>query len=96
MGGQVPLQLGQGREIQTTLHTYVLLAFLVLQLMGTKLAGVSKTSATHSAAGEADKACQRVRIKIAQLKKQKAMLQSTYLYGFTSLCCIMCLFRWLV
>lgn len=80
MGGQVPLQLGQGREIQATLHTYVLLAFLVLQLMGTKLTGVSKTSATHSAAGGADKACQRVRIKIAQSKKkQKAKPQSTYL-----------------
>ncbi len=59
MGGQVSLQLGQRGEIQTTLHTYVLLAFLVLQLMGTKLTGVSKTSATHTAAGEADKECER-------------------------------------
>lgn len=54
MGGQVPLQLGQRGEIQTTLHTYVLLAFLVLQLMGAKLTGVSKSSATHTAAGGAN------------------------------------------
>lgn len=51
MGRQVPLQLCEGREIQTTLHTHVLLAFLVLQLMGAELAGVGKTSAAHTAAG---------------------------------------------
>lgn len=51
MGSQVPLQLGQGREIQTTLHTHILLAFLVLQLMDTELTGVRKTSAAHTAAG---------------------------------------------
>lgn len=59
MGSQVPLQLGQGREIQTTLHTYVLLAFLVLHLMGTELTGVSETSATHTAAAGADEAWKR-------------------------------------
>lgn len=60
MGGQVPLQLGQCGEIQTTLHTYVLMSFLVLQLMGAKLTGVSKTPATHTAAGRVDKVCDRL------------------------------------
>lgn len=55
MGGQVPLQLGQSGEVQTTLHAYILLAFLMLQLMGTKLTGVSKTSAAHAAAAGGDK-----------------------------------------
>ncbi len=59
MGGQVPLQLGQRGEIQTTLHTYVLLAFLVFQLMGAELTGVSKASATHTTAEEADKVGER-------------------------------------
>lgn len=57
MDSQVPLQLGQRGEIQTTLHTHILLPFLMLQLMGTKLAGVSKASSTNSAtAGAEDKA----------------------------------------
>ena len=59
MGSQVPLQLCQRGEIQTTLHTDVFLSFLVLQLMGAKLTGVSKTSAAHTAAGGADKVCER-------------------------------------
>lgn len=49
MAGQVSLQLGQSGEVQTTLNAHILLAFLMLQLMGTKLAGVSKTSAAHAA-----------------------------------------------
>lgn len=59
MGGQVPLQLGQSGEVQTTLHAYILLAFLMLQLMGTKLTGVSKTSAAHAAAAGGDKVQER-------------------------------------
>lgn len=55
MGGQVSLQLSQRGEIQTTLHTYILLAFFVLQLVGPELAGVSKTSAAHLAAGGEEK-----------------------------------------
>lgn len=56
MDSQVPLQLGQRGEVQTTLHTHVLLPFFMLQLMGTKLAGVSKASSTNPAtAGAEDK-----------------------------------------
>lgn len=51
MGSQVPLQLSQRGEIQTTLHTHVLLAFLVLQLMGSKLTRVGESSTAHTAAG---------------------------------------------
>lgn len=58
MGGQVPLQLGQCGEVQTTLHTYVLLAFLMFQLMGTQLTGVSKTSTAHTAAEGPEKVCE--------------------------------------
>lgn len=50
VGGQMSLQLGQGGEIQATLHAHILLAFLVLQLVGAKLAGVRKPSAAHAAA----------------------------------------------
>lgn len=55
MNGQVPLQLGQCGEIQTTLHTNVLLSFLMFQLMGAKLTRVRKTSAAHIAARGKDK-----------------------------------------
>lgn len=55
MGSQVPFQLGQGGEIQTALHTHILLAFFMLQFMGTELTGVSETSATHSAAKRGEK-----------------------------------------
>lgn len=50
MGSQVPLQLGQRGKVQTTLYTYVLLAFLMLQLMSAELTWVSEASATHAAA----------------------------------------------
>ena len=50
MSGQVPLQLGQCGEVQTTLHAYILLAFFMLHLVGTKLTGVSEASAAHTAA----------------------------------------------
>lgn len=50
VGGQVPLQLCQGGEIQTALHANVLLAFFMLQLMGSELAGVGEASAAHPAA----------------------------------------------
>lgn len=59
VGGQMPLQLGKGGEIQATLHTHILLAFLMLQLVGAKLAWVSEPSAAHSAAAGADEAAQR-------------------------------------
>lgn len=55
MGSQVPLQLGQRWKVQTTLHTYVLLAFLMLQLMGPELAWVGEPSSTHAATGGANK-----------------------------------------
>lgn len=55
VGGQVPLQLRQGREIQAALHANVLLAFLVLQFVGSELAGVSEASAAHPAAERGDK-----------------------------------------
>lgn len=54
MNGQVPLQLSQCGEIQTTLHTNVLLSFLMFQLMGAKLTRVRKTSAAHIAAVRLD------------------------------------------
>lgn len=57
--GQMPLQLGKGGEIQATLHAHILLAFLVLQLVGAKLAWVSEPSAAHSAAAGADEAAER-------------------------------------
>lgn len=50
MGGQVPLQLGQGGEVQSALHANVLLALFVLQFMGSELAGVGEASAAHPAA----------------------------------------------
>lgn len=50
VGSQVPLQLSQCWEIQTTLHTDVLLALLVLQLVSSKLTGVGEASAAHTAA----------------------------------------------
>lgn len=50
VGGQVPLQLRQGGEIQAALHANVLLAFFVLQFMGAELAGVGEASAAHPAA----------------------------------------------
>lgn len=56
VGGQMPLQLDQGGEIQATLHAHILLAFLVLQLVGAKLAGVREPSAAHTAAAGADEA----------------------------------------
>lgn len=98
MGGQVSLQLSQRREIQTTLHTYILLAFFVLQLVGPELAGVSKTSAAHSAAagGGGERKALREKRHSPNREKQQAALQNAHLYGLTSLCCIMCLFRWLV
>lgn len=43
------LQLGQGGEVQTTLHTNVLSATLMLGLMCFQLTGVGKTSATDPA-----------------------------------------------
>ena len=43
------LQLGQGWEVQTTLHTNVLSATLVLRLVCFQLAGIGKTSATDPA-----------------------------------------------
>lgn len=55
MGGQVSLQLSQRGEIQAALHTYILLAFFVLQLVGPELAGVSKASAAHPAAAAEEK-----------------------------------------
>lgn len=55
----MPLQLGKGGEIQATLHTHILLAFLMLQLVGAKLAWVSEPSAAHSAAAGADEAAER-------------------------------------
>lgn len=55
VGGQVPLQLRQGWEIQTALHANVLLAFFVLQFMGSELAGVGEASAAHPAAEGGDK-----------------------------------------
>lgn len=59
MGSQVPFQLGQGGEIQTALHTHILLAFFMLQFMSTELTGVSETSATHSAAKRGEKNMQK-------------------------------------
>lgn len=59
MGSQVPFQLGQGWEIQTALHTHILLALFMLQFMGTELTGVGKTSATHSAAKRGEKNMQK-------------------------------------
>lgn len=59
MGSQVPLQLGQCGEVQTTLHTNIFLAFFMLQLVGTKFTGVGKASATHTAAAEAEEASMR-------------------------------------
>mgnify|MGYP001366035548 CR=1 FL=1 len=53
VSGQVPLQLSQCGKVQTTLHTHVLLAFLMLQLVGTELTGVGEASATHAAAAGA-------------------------------------------
>lgn len=50
MNCQMPLQLSQCWEIQTTLHTHILLTFFMFQLMGPKLAGVCKTSTAHTAA----------------------------------------------
>lgn len=61
MGSQVPLQLGQCGEVQTALHTYVLLAFLMLQLMGAKLAGVGEAASTHTAAGGAREGGQKLK-----------------------------------
>lgn len=55
MGSQVPLQLSESGKVQTTLHTNVLLAFFMLQLVGTKLTGISEASTAHTAAGGADK-----------------------------------------
>lgn len=60
MGGQVPLQLRQGGEIQTALHANVLLAFFVLQFMGPELAGVGEASAAHPATEVGDKVFQLV------------------------------------
>lgn len=57
--GQVSLQLGQRGEIQTTLYTDILLAFFVLQLVGSKLTGISETSTAHAAAGGAGKGSRR-------------------------------------
>lgn len=57
MRGQVPLQLGQCGEVQPTFDTHVLLTLFMLQLMRTKLAGVSKASTTHTAAIGAEKVC---------------------------------------
>lgn len=45
----MPLQLGQGWEVQTTLHTDVLSATLMLRLMCLQLTGVGKTSAADPA-----------------------------------------------
>lgn len=97
MGSQVPLQLGQRGEVQTTLNTYVLLAFLMLQLMGAELTGVSEASATNTTAGRTEEVCAcEKRFVSKKHQKKKTCCKHIYLYGFTSLCCIMCLFRWLV
>lgn len=50
VGSQVSLELGQRGEVQTALDAYVVLAFLVLQLVGAKLTRVGKASAAHAAA----------------------------------------------
>lgn len=55
MDSQVSLQLSQRGEVQTALHTYVLLPFFMLQLMCAELAGIGEPSTTHPAAGGADK-----------------------------------------
>lgn len=55
----MPLQLGKSGEIQATLHAHILLAFLVLQFVGAKLAWISEPSVAHSAAAGADEAAER-------------------------------------
>ncbi|KAG9353681.1 hypothetical protein JZ751_011803 [Albula glossodonta] len=50
VGRQVPLELGQCGEVQTALHTDVLLALLVLELVGPQLAGVGEAPPTDPAA----------------------------------------------
>lgn len=73
VAGQVPLQLGQRGEIQAALHAHVLLAFLVLQLVGAELAGVSEPSAAHAAAAGADEASERERERERDEAKKKQM-----------------------
>lgn len=45
----MPLELCQCWEVQATLHTHVLLTFLMLQLMSSQFTGISKASSTHTA-----------------------------------------------
>lgn len=73
VAGQVPLQLGQRGEIQAALHAHVLLAFLVLQLVGAELAGVSEPSAAHAAAAGADEASERERERERDEAQKKQM-----------------------
>lgn len=54
MDSQVPLQLGQRGEVQTTLNAHILLALFMLQLVRTKLTGIRKPSTTNAAAVRLD------------------------------------------